>query len=84
MQKNPEEVSCIALNKVGYANHSKYHIELSKKVFEHICNFLANGYANKTNKNVWLKAVEDWNESNNFKIKNGFKNPYNNEITYIE
>ena len=30
----------------------------------------------------WLKAVNDWNESNTFKIQDGFVNPYNNKMIY--
>lgn len=59
--RHPEKVSCIALKHVGYENHSTYHTELDKKTFQHICNFLANGFANKTTINAWVKAVIDWN-----------------------
>ena len=83
--RHPEEVSCIALKEVGYANHSDYHITLDKKVFKHICEFLVNGYANKTKINAWLKSVQDWNMANpskEQKIESGFVNPYNNKIIY--
>ncbi len=83
--RHPEKVSCIALKEVGYANHSDYHAELDKKTFKHICEFLANGFANKTNINAWLKSVIDWNEANSNKeqiIENGFVNPYNKSIVY--
>ena len=83
--RHPEEVSCIALKEVGYANHSAHHVELDRKTFKHICEFLANGFANKTNINAWLKSVADWNEANSNKeqiIENGFVNPYNKSIVY--
>lgn len=83
--RHPEEVSCIALKEVGYANHSEYHVTLDRKTFKHICQFLANGYANKTETNAWLKSVQDWNIANSGKdqkIKSGFVNPYNNKIIY--
>ena len=83
--KYPEKVSCIALKYIGYANHADYHSELDTKTFRHICNFLANGKANKTNINAWLKSVIDWNEANPNKeqiIEDGFVNPYNNKIIY--
>ena len=71
--------------KIGYENHSSYHKELDNKTFKHICDFLANGKANKTNINAWLKSVQDWNEANNNKeqmIENGFVSPYNNKIVF--
>ena len=83
--RHPEKVSCIALKEVGYANHSDYHVELDRKTFKHICEFLANGFANKTNINAWLKSVADWNEANSNKeqiIENGFVNPYNKSVVY--
>ena len=46
---------------------------------------MANGKANKTNINAWLKSVIDWNEANPNKeqiIEDGFVNPYNNKIIY--
>lgn len=70
---------------IGYANHADYHSELDTKTFRHICSFLANGKANKTNINAWLKSVIDWNEANPNKeqiIEDGFVNPYNNKIVY--
>lgn len=72
--KNPENVSCISLTKKGYANHSAWQTELPRKIFEKVCVFLSS--------DKWLKAVNDWNESNSFKIPDGFKNPYNNEMIY--
>lgn len=72
--KNPESASCISLTKKGYANHSAWQTELPRKVFEKVCEFLSS--------DKWLKAVNDWNESNNFKIPNNFKNPYNAEMIY--
>lgn len=83
--KHPEKISCIALKYIGYANHSDYHLELDTKTFKHICKFLANGNANKTNINAWLKSVIDWNEANSNKeqiIEDGFVNPYNNKVVY--
>ena len=80
--KKPETVSCISLIRKGYANHTSWQVELLKKIFEDICIFLGNENASKTDKNSWLKAVEDWNESNTFKIPKNFVNPYNNEIIY--
>lgn len=83
--RHPEEISCIALKNIGYANHSSYHSTLDRKTFKHICDFLANGKANKSNINAWLKAVIDWNEANSNEeqiIQNGFVNPYNNKIIY--
>ena len=83
--RHPEVVSCIALKEVGYANHSSYHVELPRKIFKHICDFLANGCANKTKINAWLKSVIDWNEANPNKeqiIESGFINPYNKAIVY--
>jgi hypothetical protein len=85
--RHPEKVSCIALKEVGYANHSEYHTTLDRKTFRHVCEFLANGVANKTNINAWLKSVYDWNEANSGKeqiIPSGFVSPYNNEIIYKE
>jgi len=72
--KNPESVSCISLIKKGYANHSAWQTELPRKVFEKVCVFLSS--------DKWLKAVNDWNESNSFKIPDKFKNPYNCEMIY--
>ena len=46
---------------------------------------MANGNANKTNINAWLKSVIDWNEANSNKeqiIEDGFVNPYNNKVVY--
>lgn len=83
--RHPEKVSCIALKYVGYANHADYHVELPSKDFKQICNFLANGKANKTNINAWLKSVIDWNEANPNKeqiIEDGFVNPYNKKVVY--
>ena len=71
--------------KIGYENHSSYHKKLDSKTFKHICDFLANGKANKTNINAWLKSVQDWNEVNNNKeqmIENGFVSQYNNKIVF--
>ena len=72
--KKPESVSCISLTKKGYANHSSWQTELPRKVFEKVCEFLSS--------DKWLKAVNDWNESNSFKIQDGFINPYNNKMIY--
>lgn len=80
--KHPISVSCIFLVKNGYANHSSWQTELPKKVFDKITDFLGNGKANKTGVNIWIKTVEDWNESNNFKIPKKTVNTYNSEIVY--
>ena len=72
--KKPESVSCISLTRKGYANHSAWQTELPKKVFEKVCAFLSS--------DKWLKAVNDWNESNEFKIPDGTVNPYNNKMVY--
>ena len=80
--KFPESVSCISLLRKGYANHTEWQTELPKKTFAKICFFLANGKANKTGENAWLKAVKDWNESNSFKIPKGTVNPYNEKIVF--
>ena len=46
---------------------------------------MANGFANKTTINAWVKTVTDWNEANQKEeqiIANGFVNPYNKNIVY--